>query len=229
MKWPRASWLDLTLATFFVESQPNEYWAGEDCAPDIVQLLKSKSLEEICRALLTIVGITLRDMAYLREWSKSELEAILELIEGHLSNDNPAVWDSAAWAWARIRTTWFENPIPKPHLLDVLLSRWLIDQTSENLAYAFSTSLDVSRAAWKPRLTEDQKAIVRRAIEDGRSDEHGEFQKRFTSLFIGFYSQAVWPEQSLIQLLEDTRRAQQHVYTDELTRMLNRLRRGRGV
>jgi hypothetical protein len=227
MNWPAKSWLDLTLSALFVNRQTTEHWNGKHGEIELLQQIRSDSVESISRALLTLVGLTLaEEFTPKKNWAASNNLPLLDAVEAHVHHDDPAVWDPAIWAWARIRESWTDFANPRPQVLNTLLSKWLGgEDKSGNVGYALTTLLGLERSIWKPLLTEDQKRVVRLSAETAvRNADHETLRRRFAGLLIAFHSGDVLPEAKLVQLLRASRNLEGHVYDSAVDAMIKQLR-----
>ncbi|MFZ0845648.1 MAG: SIR2 family protein [Pseudolabrys sp.] len=205
MQGPKECWLDATLSALLTHRRPEDYWKSSEGKTEIERLLSCPSTEQIARGLLTIVGfhVTLHFDLDTVEWLWDE--SLLNGIEAHMFNDNPAVWDAAVWAWAH---TWnFKDSIETPgRVANRLLSLWLIgDSKAQNSSYAFCKLSSLPRRIWTPILTSDQKSYVQIAasvqfdVGSGNPDSN---EKVMAALLVAFFAGDVFSEEDLADRLK---------------------------
>ena len=137
--------------------------------------------------------------------------ALLNLVEKHLFNSNPDIWVVALWTW----TNGLRRVKPPRHgslnVLDRLLSLFLTDEISvhalDYLGWALTCQLLPNRNYWAPKLTEDEKVLIRTRCQQSpkpRSDVRG--YTTSGAVVVAYFARNVWSDKKLIQVLKPVAR-----------------------
>jgi hypothetical protein len=222
------AWLRNSIAFLSARQKTADYWRSADGRAELTGLLRSTEDEKIVRGLLTVAGFY---------WGRAIDGAVwlrpvdINLIERHLFNDNPVVWDAATWAWAFLQR---DDPkrLPSREVLDRLLTLWLSgtdDEVNNTVAFALST-LNFDRECWRPQLSEKDKQFVQAMLsEEDNSTRHRFNSNRDAALIVAFYAGDIVDAGTLSYLINEVAlRGGSELAFEEMLEQLPKRNRKRG-
>jgi hypothetical protein len=167
----------------------DRYWAGVAGQGELRRMLESGNEEDVGRGLLTCCGLL---------WLPSEynLSFDLQLVEQKLFREERHLHEPATQAWALLYARSGLPPPPTPSVFDRLLLLWLTDLKEDGSSgvagFALRQLMGLPRDAWRPALSDAQRRLLRRDLEDYHLG---------AACGIAFHDRNVWPEEELAKKL----------------------------